>query len=106
MKPKTPSEIEAIRKSGSMLATILSKIEELLKPGVTGRQIDEMAQTELRKLGGKPAFLGVPGGPGVQDFPASVCISPNDAVVHGIPDDTPFKEGDVVGFDFGVIYKE
>lgn len=105
MRPKTNSEIEAIRKSGQMLRTILELFEEKLVPGVTGKELDELAQRELKKMGGKPAFLGVVGGPGVPDFPASVCISVNDAVVHGIPSDIPFKEGDIVGFDFGVIYK-
>ena len=79
-------------------------IEEKLAAGMTGREIDTMARAELKKMGGKPAFLGVPGGPGVPDFPATICISVNDAVVHGIPDDVPFKEGDIVGFDFGVTY--
>jgi methionyl aminopeptidase len=105
VKPKTTSEIEAIRKSGQMLRTILDLFEKKLAPGVTGKELDELAQNELKKMGGKPAFLGVPGGHGAPDFPASVCISVNDAVVHGIPSTTPFKEGDIVGFDFGVIYK-
>ena len=104
MKPKTESEITAIRKSGQMLAEVLRKIEDMLAPGVTGKQIDAMAQATLKKMGSKPAFLGVSAGPGIPDFPAAVCISVNDAVVHGIPTDTPFKEGDIVGFDFGVLY--
>ncbi len=97
-KVKTYDEIEAIRKSGWMLATVLEKVIEAVKPGVTGLEIDELANSELKKLGGVPAFLGY------QGFPNSICISVNDAVVHGIPNDTPFKEGDVVGFDFGVRY--
>jgi methionyl aminopeptidase len=102
--PKTSSEIEAIRKSGSMLRQILELVEKKLTPGITGVEIDRLARAELKKLGGKPAFLGVPAGPGVPDFPASICISVNDAVVHGIPDNKPFKAGDIVGFDFGVLY--
>lgn len=105
MRPKNADEIEAIRKSGSMLRRVLELIEHSLKPGLTGIEIDMMARQELKKMGGKPAFLGVPAGPGVPDFPASICISVNDAVVHGIPNDTPFKEGDIVGFDFGVTYR-
>lgn len=97
-KIKTPSEIEAIRESGRILAIVLNKIEEVVSPGMTGLEIDELARTELSKMGGVPAFLGYMG------FPNSICISLNDAVVHGIPNDTPFKEGDVIGFDFGVIY--
>lgn len=105
MKPKTITEISNIRASGSMLASVLSLIEKELKPGLTGMDIDGLARKELKKLGGEPAFLGVKAGPGIPDFPATICISVNDAVVHGIPDDKPFKSGDVVGFDFGVKYK-
>ncbi len=104
MKPKTPIEIENIRKSGAILAQILNGIEERLAPGMTGKQVDDYAMAELKRLGGKPVFIGVPGGRGVQDFPACICISLNDAVVHGIPDDKAFKEGDIIGFDFGVNY--
>lgn len=104
MQPKTPEEIDNIRKSGQILALVLQKIESMLAAGVTGVQVDQMARAELKKRGVTPAFLGVAGGAGVPDFPASVCISVNDAVVHGIPTDVPFKDGDIVGFDFGVIY--
>lgn len=105
MRPKTASEIDAIRKSGEMLRQILEMIESKLAVGVTGVEIDTMARAKLKKLGGEPAFLGVSSGSGAPDFPASVCVSVNDAVVHGIPSDIPFKQGDIVGFDFGVRYK-
>lgn len=98
-KVKTPKEIEAIRESGRMLSTVLLKIEEVIKPGMTGLEIDELANNMLKEMGGVPAFLGY------QGFPNSICISVNDAVVHGIPNNTPFKSGDIVGFDFGVIYE-
>lgn len=104
MKPKTSLEIENIRKSGNILAQILNGIEKMLTPGLTGKEVDNYAMSELKRLDGKPVFIGVSGGRGVQDFPASICISLNDAVVHGIPDDKPFKDGDVIGFDFGVNY--
>lgn len=98
-KVKTPAEISAIRESGRMLASILDLIEDTAKEGMTGIEIDDMAREELKKLGGIPAFLGY------QGFPNSICISINDAVVHGIPNDIPFKSGDIIGFDFGVIYQ-
>ncbi len=98
-KVKTPKEIESIRESGRMLATILTKVEQMITPGVTGLDVDAMAVKELKNLGGIPAFLGY------QGFPNSICISVNDAVVHGIPNATPFKNGDVIGFDYGVIYE-
>jgi len=105
MKPKTQTEIENIRISGLMLSKILNKIEKSLKPGITGVEVDTLAKEELKRLGGEPAFLGVKGGVGVEDFPATICISVNDAVVHGIPNKQPFVDGDIVGFDFGVRYK-
>lgn len=98
-KVKTESEISALRSSGAMLAQILKTVEQKLSPGITGFEIDSIAREELKRLGGVPAFLGY------QGFPNSICISVNDAVVHGIPNSTPFKEGDVVGFDFGVIFE-
>jgi methionyl aminopeptidase len=98
-KVKTSEEITAIRESGRMLALVLDKIEKYVKPGVTGLEIDKIANEELKKLGGLPAFLGY------QGFPNSICISINDAVVHGIPNSIPFKEGDIIGFDFGVSYE-
>mgnify|MGYP001035307371 CR=1 FL=1 len=97
-KVKTPQEIIAIRESGRMLATVLAKVEAMLAIGMTGLEIDAMAQATLREMGSTPAFLGY------QGFPNAICISVNDAVVHGIPNDTPFKDGDIIGFDFGVIY--
>ena len=97
-KVKTAKEIVAIRKSGRMLATVLSKVEAMLDVGVTGLQIDAMAQQTLKEMGSIPAFLGY------QGFPNAICISVNDAVVHGIPNNIPFKDGDIVGFDFGVIH--
>ncbi len=104
MRPKTPKEIEAIRTSGRIMAQILASIEGLVVEGMTGLEIDRYAQSELKRLGAKPVFIGVSGGPRTPDFPASICISRNDAVVHGIPDDVPFKNGDIVSFDFGVSY--
>jgi methionyl aminopeptidase len=97
-KVKTAKEIVAIRESGRMLATILQKVEAMVTTGMTGVEIDSMAQKELAAMGGVPAFLGY------QGFPNAICISINDAVVHGIPSNIPFKDGDIIGFDFGVIF--
>lgn len=97
-KVKTKAEIDAIRESGRMLARVLEIVTSHAKAGVSGLEIDTLANAELKKLGGVPAFLGY------QGFPNSICISVNDAVVHGIPNTTPFKDGDIIGFDFGVNY--
>lgn len=96
---KTTTEIDAMREGGRILAKVLQKVKENAAPGVTGKHISAVAGKELKALGGEPAFLGYFG------YPDIICISVNDAVVHGIPNDTPFKEGDIIGFDFGVTYK-
>lgn len=97
-KPKTPAELAAIRESGRMLATVLGVVGAAITPGITTKELDTIAATELKKLGGKPAFLGYYG------FPAVICISINDEVVHGIPGTRVVKSGDLVSFDFGVTY--
>lgn len=96
---KTPSEIEAMRVSGGMLAQVLQLLSHEAQAGMTGKDASAMAARELKALGGKPSFLGY------QGFSDVICISVNDAVVHGIPTDIPFAEGDLVSFDFGVTYE-
>jgi methionyl aminopeptidase len=98
-KVKTASEIEAIRESGRLLATVLHFLKPKVEAGVTTKQLADMARDELQKLGGEAAFLGY------QNFPDVICISVNDEVVHGIPGPRVVAEGDIVGLDFGVTYK-
>ena len=98
-KIKTPQEIEKMRKSGQILASVLSEVEANLKPGITTEAINAIAAKKLKKLGGSSAFLGY------YDYPAVICISVNDEVVHGIPGKKIIKNGDVVSFDFGVNYE-
>jgi methionyl aminopeptidase len=98
-KVKTKSEIADMRNSGRMLATVLKVLQERIQPGMSTQDLDDIAADELKKLGGKPAFLGY------QGFPKTICISVNDEVVHGIPRaDKIIKDGDIVGLDFGVNY--
>jgi methionyl aminopeptidase len=97
---KTAGEITAMRESGRMLATVLHAVKAKLQSGVSTKDLSNLAQEELKKLGGQPAFLGY------QGFPDVICISVNDEVVHGIPKpDKVIAEGDIVSLDFGVIYK-
>lgn len=96
---KTADEIVAMRESGRMLATVHREIRNIVKPGASGRDISELAKRELKAMGGEAAFLGYNG------FKDVICISVNDEVVHGIPNDIPFEAGDLVGFDFGVRYR-
>ncbi len=97
---KTQSEIEAMRVSGKMLATVLDLMRKKAAPGMTPKDMSALAAKELRALGGEPVFLGFHG------FPDIICISVNNQVQHSIPDNTPFAAGDVVNFDFGVRYKK
>lgn len=96
---KTAKEIAAMRESGRMLAAVLEFLRPKVVPGVTTKELARLAAAELEKLGGQPAFLGY------QGFPDVICISVNDEVVHGIPGKRLIAEGDIVGLDFGVIYK-
>jgi methionyl aminopeptidase len=98
-KVKTAAEIAAMRESGRMLATVLELVQKSIKPGITTKELDTIAATELEKLGGTPPFLGYYGFPGV------ICISVNDEVVHGIPSNYVVKSGDIISFDFGVTYQ-
>lgn len=99
-KVKTVAEIEAMRESGAMLATVLAFLEKQIAAGQTTKYLADLAAKELKTLGGKPAFLGY------QGFPDVICISVNDEVVHGIPSmHKVLQEGDIVGLDFGVSYQ-
>lgn len=93
------ADIIKLRDSGKILSDVLVYCCNQIAAGVTPIEIDAYARKETEKLNAKPAFLGYRG------FPASVCISLNDEVVHGIPNSTPFKDGDIVSLDFGVLYK-
>ncbi len=93
---KTKDEIELMRNSNLLVSKTLAHVGSLLKPGVTGEVIDRSAEEFIRDHGGKPAFKGYHG------FPASLCVSYNDIVVHGIPRQREFKEDDVVSVDCGV----
>ncbi len=96
---KTEAEIARIRISGQMLAAVLRYLTPLAREGVTTKELDRLAAAELQRLGGEPAFLGY------QGFPAVICISVNDEIVHGIPGPRRLAKGDIVGLDFGVNYE-
>lgn len=97
-KVKTPTEIENMRTSGQMLATVLDVVGKNLQENMTTKDIANIAAKEVKSLGGKPTFLGMYG------FPDVICVSVNDEVVHGIPGKYVIKNGDIVSFDFGVTY--
>ena len=103
---KTPKEIETIREGGRRLATVLHKVKEKVAPGVSTKDLDMYAEKLIREMGDTPAFLNYrPDGAG-SHFPASLCVSVNDEVVHGIPrKNRILKEGDIVSIDLGVKHK-
>lgn len=98
-KVKTAAEINAMRESGRLLATVLATLKEAIQPGMTTMDLNDLAKRELRGTGGTPTFLGMYG------FPEVLCVSVNDEVVHGIPSSKRvIKNGDIVSMDFGVTY--
>ncbi len=92
---KTAEEIEQLRLSSQIVANVLSELSRQIKPGITTRELDDMAEESARAQGALPAFKGYRG------FPASLCASINDQIVHGIPDGRKLKEGDIISLDFG-----
>lgn len=96
---KTAEEIKIIREGGKILATVLNKISEMAKPGVTTLELDKAAEALILSFGAKPAFKGYDG------FPFSLCASVNEVLVHGYPSRYVLKEGDIIGLDLGVYYK-
>lgn len=94
---KSDTEIEYMRQAGKVVAMTLEKIEPIIKPGVTTRYIDNFAEKFILEQGAVPAFKGLYG------FPATLCTSVNDEVVHGIPGDRVLHEGDIVSIDCGAI---
>ncbi len=96
---KTKEDIEKLRKANRIVAEILQIIKEETKAGMTGIDLDEIARREAEKRNVKPAFLGLYG------FPAALCVSINEEIVHGVPKKNKIlKEGDIVSIDFGVVY--
>lgn len=95
---KSKREILRMRAAGKITAAALAMLREQIKPGVTTGELDEMAFRFIRKNRGRPSFKGYRG------FPASICTSVNEQIVHGIPGDRTLKPGDIVSVDLGVIY--
>lgn len=96
---KTNGEIELMDAANAIVHQVLDRVSEMVEPGVTTRELDAEAERMIRAAGGVPAFLDYRG------FPATLCTSINDVIVHGIPDGTVLAEGDIIGVDCGVIYK-
>lgn len=96
---KTQGEIELMDEANRIVHRVLTGIAERVRPGVMTRELDVLAEEIIREAGAVPAFLNYRG------YPATLCTSINDVIVHGIPDDTPLRLGDIIGVDCGVLYK-
>jgi len=95
---KSDREIATMRQAGRIVARVLEVLKSQVKPGSKTKELDIIAARELTRLGGKPSFKGYRG------FPANLCVSVNDEIVHGIPGERILKEGDIVSLDIGVIF--
>ena len=95
---KSNREIAIMRQAGRMVATVLEILTRQVRPGMKTKELDDTAARELKRLGAKPSFKGYRG------FPANLCVSVNDEIVHGIPGERVMHEGDIVSLDLGVIF--
>lgn len=103
---KSIDDVKKLREGGKMLAEILEEVSSLVKPGIPTQKLEEKAQELIAKTGGRPAFLNFQPVGAKKPFPAALCVSINDEIVHGIPSvDRILSTGDVVGLDLGLVYK-
>lgn len=96
---KSSEEIAVMRRGGQILAETMQALEDALEPGLTTREIDELANELITKAGAKPSAKGYRG------FPGAICTSPNNVIVHGIPDETVIKNGDIISLDVALQYE-
>ncbi len=96
---KSHSELDMMRKAGKIVSGTFETLKRSIKPGITTKELDKIAYDYIRSNGATPSFLNYGG------FPASICTSINDCVIHGIPDDTKLCDGDIISIDIGACYK-
>jgi methionyl aminopeptidase len=96
---KSEREIALMRQAGRIVAAVLSVLMKQVKPGMKTKELDTIAGREVKRLGGIPSFKGYRG------FPANLCVSVNDEIVHGIPGERVLRQGDIVSLDMGAIFK-
>ena len=97
---RSPDELDRLRVANALVAAVLAELRRLVAPGVTTEELDAVAERQIREAGAVPAFKGYLG------YPATLCASLNDAVVHGIPTATPLAEGDIISLDMGAVLDE
>jgi len=96
---KTPEEIEIMAQAGQILAKIMRELKDKVEPGITTKELDKLASELILNYGAQSAFKGYNG------FPATLCVSVNEQIVHGVPSSRILKEGDILSLDLGIIYK-
>lgn len=96
---KTPEEIQIMAEGGKILAKIMKELEKTVRPGITTKDLNKVAKDLIFRYGAKPSFKGY------QDFPATLCTSINEEIVHVIPSDRKLKEGDIISLDLGILFK-
>ncbi|MDP2704341.1 MAG: type I methionyl aminopeptidase [bacterium] len=105
MQLKSKDDIRLLKISGRILVRVLKELEKKAKPGVSLLDLEKRAREIIKKYGGEPAFLGYKPRPNATPYPAAICASVNEGLVHGIPHDIPLKDGDLLKIDVGVSYK-
>ncbi len=96
---KTKEEIKIMREGGAILAKIVKELEKMVKPGISNQELNRAAEALILKFGGKPSFKGYDG------YPACLCTSINEEIVHAIPSSRILKEGDIISLDLGILYQ-
>jgi len=105
MNTKTPEEISKLSEGGKKLAAVLNILKRETRVGVTPKELDALAEKLIIDSGGVPSFKGYNVSKDQRPYPATICVSVNDEVVHGLPSDKKLQEGDIVGLDIGMKYK-
>ncbi len=100
---KSPKEIEYMRESGRIVALALAEMEKAVRPGITTYELDKIATDVLKHEGAIPSFKGQEGFEGSKPYPATICASVNNQIIHGIPDNYALKEGDIISIDMGAL---
>ncbi len=105
MVVKSNRDVAALREGGAFLASALKKVISAVAAGKKTHELDEIAEREIRAIGGHPSFKGYRTRDTKMPYPASLCVSVNDEIVHGIPGERVLREGDILGLDVGMEYK-
>ncbi|MBI4977854.1 MAG: type I methionyl aminopeptidase [Spirochaetes bacterium] len=104
LRPKSNTELAIMRQGGAMLGELFTKIKAMIAPGITPKELDAFAYDFIIKHNSKPSFKGYKVGGGVK-YPATICASVNEVVIHGIPGKVPLKDGDIIGIDIGLCFR-